>query len=347
MRKQSAIAKARKESRGFPSPVKGDGQRERNERPGESFPRVDANNSSRGSFPILLAPRSRPERAVTSGDAPVLERIERWVQEVITHPNGVRAGLESAEAAELIDVTPESLDSVVRPSQQLSSIERMEIYSSSYFLRLVECLEQDYEVTSKTLGQDRFTELARVYITAHPSTHNSLNVFGAHFPEFLRCEAGDFQNRDFVATLATLEWKIQEAFDERQAEPLTVDQLLDVPAKRWGQARLRLIPAFRLLLADYPVNTYLQAIYDEKPARIPKPRRSWTAIYRCNNRVWRANLDRERFALLSEILAGKPLVEALEICAAAPGIDPGRFAALARAWFKDWTADGIFCAVEF
>ena len=43
---------------------------------------------------------------------------------------------------------------------------------------------------------------------------------------------------------------------------------------------------------------------------------------------------------------GKPLGEALEDCAELKGVDPQKLAESIGPWFKDWAADGIFCAIS-
>ena len=56
----------------------------------------------------------------------------------------------------------------------------------AYFARLVECLADDYPCVQYALGEDRFEEIARRYIEAHPSSSPSLNWFGRGFEQFAR-----------------------------------------------------------------------------------------------------------------------------------------------------------------
>jgi hypothetical protein len=42
-----------------------------------------------------------------------LDRLERWMQAVIMHPDGVVAGVASEEARQHIDVTPGAVEQVV------------------------------------------------------------------------------------------------------------------------------------------------------------------------------------------------------------------------------------------
>ena len=62
-----------------------------------------------------------------------LEKLQRWVQEVITHPDGVSAGVESSAAREQIEISAEQIEDVVEPSSRLSSVERLAVYGNAYF----------------------------------------------------------------------------------------------------------------------------------------------------------------------------------------------------------------------
>ena len=71
-----------------------------------------------------------------------LAQIQRWLQAVITHPDGVEAALSSSEARAEIDVPPEQIEEVVEPSKRRTSVERLEVYANAYYARLLECLHQ-------------------------------------------------------------------------------------------------------------------------------------------------------------------------------------------------------------
>lgn len=292
----------------------------------------------------MTATKSRKTRAASSTSD--LDRTERWVQEVITHPAGIHAGMETRAARKLIDVAPAELEKMILPSKQLSAAERLGIYSSMYFLRLMEILEKDFEVVRHAVGKKRFHDLAADYIGKHPSTHYSLNPLGKKFSGFLRDEVKTLANREFVSDTALLEWTIQEVFDDRDAKPLTVDDLLSVKPERWPSTKLKTIPALRMMKFNYPVNRYLQAVFNKKPPKkIPPRKKTWLTVYRSQYRVWRSDINLEQFTLLSAIVAGKPLGEALEECAGLKGVNAQKLAESVGPWFKEWAADGIFCAI--
>lgn len=203
-----------------------------------------------------------------------LNEMQRWVQEVTTHIDGVDAGLCARGAQALIALKPQDLDQVIRPSKHLSSHARIGIYADMYYLRLADCLAKDYAGLEYAFGAERFDEIARQYIAAHPSTHFSLNVFGAKLAHFLKTEVPDLPNRQFLVDLARLEWTLQEVFEDKNAKPLTAAQIEKIPKKKWQRARLELIPALRLLSFDFPANNFLQAVYNDKHPGLPEPRKN-------------------------------------------------------------------------
>ena len=82
-----------------------------------------------------------------------LNRIQQWMQSVITHPDGVVGGIESDGARRQIDVATENIEQVITPSQTLTSIERLEIYGNAYYARLLECLHDEYPALVHALGE--------------------------------------------------------------------------------------------------------------------------------------------------------------------------------------------------
>src|SRR5579863_113528 len=105
-----------------------------------------------------------------------LSDIQRWVMDVITHPSGARTGIEASATGGTSGLKGEKAHTVIRRSKNLTSLERIEIYSTMYYLRLVEILEGDFQAVRHAVGEERFTELARDYITEHPSRYYDLSA---------------------------------------------------------------------------------------------------------------------------------------------------------------------------
>ena len=267
--------------------------------------------------------------------------LQRWMQSVIVHPSPVEDALASPEAASL--VTPDRLGDVLLPSATLTPAERIDIYHGMYVLRMAEALESDYPALAHFLGEARWTALVRAYVAAHPSRSYTLNVLGRKLPDWL-LEAEGLPRRGFCHDLARLEWAATEAFDAPETPRLTEAELGAVPEGAWAGARLVPSAALRLVALRWNANEWLDSTKDDRHDH-PKPQRrdAWVAVFRQSYAVYRRELARPAFRLLSDLASGIPLGEALAAALArrgAPGED-----ALTR-WFREWAADGLFTRIE-
>ena len=269
-----------------------------------------------------------------------LSDLQRWMLDAITHPDGPRSGA-GAGASSLKGEKPHA---VIRRSKNLTSFERINIYHEMYYLRLIEILEGDFSSVRHAAGEERFTALARNFIVEHPSRHYDLGNLGAKFPMFLR-RVKNLKHRSFIADLGKLERAIEEVFDETQVAALKTDELLSVPQGRWAEARLRTIPAFRLIASRYPINTYLEAVRKDRDPQIPAAEPTWVCIYRKKFTVWRMDLGHPQFNILTALSRGKTVGEAIETCLELPETATLDLAASIQTWFKDWAASGFFSAV--
>lgn len=276
-------------------------------------------------------------------DALELERIQRWMQALITNPGGVRCGLRNPGDSRILPYTNENLEELVLPSKQLDAVERLSIYGNMYFSRLIEILAEEFPTVQHLFGTELFDEVVKDYVTRHPSTHYSLTRLGSKFPAYLADEADDIPDREFAADVATVERAMEDVFDARRVEPIQFEDLTAIPIDRWGDVRLQTIPALRLLQLKYPVNTYISAVREDRHMDIPVAASAYVAVYRHNYRVWRIDLDAQRFTLLDALHRGKSLGSALDLCGSLPETDPASLMDAVSGWFREWTSEGLFC----
>jgi len=268
-----------------------------------------------------------------------LDQLERWMQDVVTHPGGVDAGAAASTSARA------SIDDVFLPSQALTAAERVGVYAFMYFDRLIEVLEDEFRALASLVGEETLRELLRAYVIAQPSTHYSLNVLSAALPAWL-ADRSQLEEHAFLSEVARVERSLQEVFDGTDSETIATDDLLAVPMERWPELRLRTIPALELHRFDYPVNAWYRAWREERPREIPAERTTWLAVYRREFRVWRMDLTEEAHAMLSALQAGDSLGVAIERAATLPGADPSALAGSIQEWFQSWSGDGLFAAIE-
>lgn len=263
-----------------------------------------------------------------------LRRLERWFQTRIHRP-------QEMEHAPLPSPAPER---EILPSAHLNPGERLDLYSDMYFARLHDALAEDYPAVRRQLGELRFERVAREYFQAFPSKHYSLNFLGGNFPRFLAAQR-TLPGRMRLHDLAATENAMSEVFDEREASALRETDFQAIPAQAWQHAKLRLHPALRLLALDHAVNPAINASREgQGPRRVPK-RKTWLAVYRKNDRVWRMELAQPHFEALSALARGATLERALRRFAKFwRGTDSMLSVQVHRA-FLEWAREGFFVSI--
>ncbi len=277
------------------------------------------------------------------------------MQAVITHPAGVEAGIESVEATRAIPTDLASITDVVNPSSRLTAADRIRIYASAYYGRLIDCLREEFAVFAKMVGEDAFNAFAFDYLQSHPSRSYTLNDLGRHFPTYLRSTRpaadapadGAPTFSDLITDMASLEWTINEVFDAPgvEGEPLpSAADLLAITADRLASVRLEPVPCLRLLSMRFPVNAFFTAIRGADDADLPAPpdaQPEYLAVFRRDFIVRRFEVSRPQFELLTALCKSMPLAAAIEIAAASWKGDDESFAASLRSWFESWTTAGL------
>ena len=277
-------------------------------------------------------------------EAPHLDRIERWMYSVVTHPDGAEAGIKANST--LNNELALKLEQTVLPSDELTSLDRISIYANMYFWRLIEVMSHEYPTVSHVLGEELFNKVVKNYLTHHPSTYYNLNQLSNKFPFYLLAEVKDIPHQEFVAAVATVERAMEDVFDERHVERIPIETLQKIPDEKWADIRLQFNPALYLLELDYPVNAYMTAVREDRHMNIPQPEKTFVAVYRCNYKVWRDDLDRDRYLLLSRLKGGETLGAALEACAVLPDVDIDLLSANLGEWFKEWATQEFFCGIN-
>ena len=287
---------------------------------------------------------------------PDLEQIQCWMQAAITHPGGVGAGVDSAEAQRHIGVGPDGVESVFTRSAKLTALERLAVYGSAYFARLLDCLREEFPVLKHALSEEVFDAFAVGYLQQYPSRSYTLFELGKDFPRFLRetrpaLEADDSPTdwADFLIDLATLERTFNEVFDGPGVEGqplLDPDQLAAIPAERLPEARLVPVSCFRLVSLRYPVHSYFTAVRKGEDPVPPEPAVTHLAVTRRGYVVRHYELSKPAYDLLSALAAGQPLGRAIGWVVESAGSDAGRLESNLRTWFHDWAAEGFFNQIE-
>jgi len=297
--------------------------------------RASATPDRRGRSRLAVGPPAAAPESPTEGmteDASLRGRQLRFARAVMT-PESSPGMLDETSAARWLT-----------PGPRMTALERLEIYRRGYHARLIECLADDYPATQYALGEAAFDDLCRAYIARFPSTGPSLNFFGWRMSAFIGEEMAEpLGERAFAANLTALEWAVVEVIHAQSEPPLSPAGLLGVPADGWDRVRLEATSALRLLRFDHPVNEYFQAYRDGESPAIPAARASATVVYRSGPTVWRMDLSDPMAAVLSALVAGEPLGEALSQGEGhLSDLDPAEVASRVTTWFREWVGHGLF-----
>ena len=287
-----------------------------------------------------------------------LDKLQKWMHAVITHPLGITAGIGSSTAQSEIEVTPEGVESVITRSKALGSIERLEVYGSAYYARLLECLREEFSAVAHAVKEETFDSFSLEYLQKYPSRSYTLADLGEHFPQFLNEtrperdeDAGDEPDwADFLIDLATLERLYSDVFDGPGIEnepPLTAEDFAKIPPEVWPEVKLITAPCFRLIQLRFPVHEYITALRENREPEMPAPEPTWLAVTRRNYVVRRNPVTPVQYALLEALAGGSPVGEAIErVAESQPDLDLDQFAGELRDWFHEWSAARLFSRLE-
>jgi len=295
-----------------------------------------------------MNPTDKPTHALT--------QIQRWMQTAVMHPDGVVSGMDSDEARRHIDAGAANVEQVLTRSKALSAVDRLAIYGSAYFARLLECMRDEFPATTHCLGEETFDGFAAAYLQDYPSRSYTLCQLGTNFPRYLvesrpAREEGEPEVSwpEFLADLVRFEWTFSEVFDGpglEGKEALGPAQVQAVPAERWPEARLVPSPCLRVLAFRFPVQEYHAAVRAGEKPGLPEPAETLLALTRRHYVVRHSILSGPEYQLLSALAAGQSVGAAIEQVAQTAGADLDPLAADLHQWFQRWAAAGYFERVE-
>jgi Putative DNA-binding domain len=211
------------------------------------------------------------------------------------------------------DLADDALD-VVR-DDGVSPRRRLEVYAHAYRVRIQDAIASEQPKIAFVLG-DRFPELCKRYLAAHPTSRPSLRDAAQHLPAFL--DAGGFPDAPpYLADLARLERARTEAFDGPEAEPLRREHLAEIPPEEVAFVKLPLVPTGRLIRLTTAADEVWTALENERP--IPDEAAGTTAaprtvlVWRRDTTVIHRTLAADEAQVLSALDGGALFAEACEI----------------------------------
>jgi hypothetical protein len=253
-------------------------------------------------------------------------------------------------------ISPRAAADFIKPNRRLSSRERLEIYSRSYWYRLIDSMYEDFPGLRAVVGQRAFDQLVRAYLAACPSRSYTLRDLGSQLETWLRANSKHAAGRAALALdMIRLEWAHIEAWDAESKKVLGPEDLLELGPK----LRIRLQPFVRLLELDFPVDDLRLRVNSEEhetasnvvlkktrrmvaAARL-KPGRIYVAVYRLDFSIYYRRLTPEEFRLLAAMRDGRTVGEALTAGCKSSLLSVEELGGKLEKWFAKWAELGWFC----
>ena len=282
-----------------------------------------------------------------------LDRLQCWMQTVITHPDGITSGINSTAAQSTIGVTADDVEQVISRSQALSSIDRLAVYGNAYYARLIGCMAAEFPATQHAVGEEAFSGFVFGYLQESPSTSYTLGDLGDGFPDYLDRsrpprESDEPDWADFLVDVARLERLYSDVFDgpgEEHAEKLTAEDLQAIPPDQWGDLRLITADSLRLIEVRFPVQEYISVVRKGDDVIVPSPQTTQLAVNRREYIVRRRTMEELPFDLLGRLQQKTPLGDAIADAVTATDAATENLEARLQTWFREWTAAGYFKSV--
>jgi hypothetical protein len=250
-------------------------------------------------------------------------------------------------------IAPKTDAEFVKPNDRLSSAERLEIYSRSYWFRVLDSLYDDFPGLRAVLGERAFHHLSRAYLAECPSRSFTLRNLGSRLEDWLQRNPQFAGSRHALALdMARLEWAHIEAFDNAAEKVLGPEDLLELgPGFRAG-----LQPYIRLLALQYAVddlriqanrasdergassNAALKKKHRDMTKRVSwsKPTQIFLAVHRLDFTVYYRRIAAEEYRLLAALRDGQPIVRAIRRAFKDSSASTEEQRSMLEKWFAVW-----------
>ena len=248
----------------------------------------------------------------------------------------------------------------IAPNDRLTSQERLEIYSRSYWYRILDSLYEDFPGVRAIIGDEAFHRLSRAYLAAHPSQSYTMRDLGHALPGWLRGRRQYTEGRHAeVLDMVRLEWAHIQAFDGAAAKPLGPEDLLELGS----ELQMSLQPYLSLLELRYAVDDLRIRVSHgadlhagasnavtarkHRARKLRSARREkgtiFLAVHRFDEMVYYRRLEPEAYCILRALRDGETIGAAVERGFEGSALSADEYQARLTQWFAIWAELGWLC----
>ena len=250
----------------------------------------------------------------------------------------------------------------IKPNSRLTSLERLDIYSRSYWFRLMGSMREDFPGLLAAVGSTAFERLSQAYLVECPSQSFTLRNLGSRLPAWLRRNPRFAGNAlGLTLDMARLEWAHIEAFDGGANQALGSEDLTSLAEG----SILGIQPHLQLLALKFPVDELRIQVNrarsddDSESNKVPqftrrlvrraarmKPTPIFLAVHRFDSNVYYRRIAFEEYCLLNALRQGRSIEEAVGKAFARSPESLDRQCSLLSTWFATWAELGWLCQRE-
>ncbi len=197
----------------------------------------------------------------------MVETARRWAYDAPVFAGG----LLNADAA-----TPSFLTS----KSGANDPRRYAVYRNNVMVSLIRAMEANFPAIARLVGEEFFSALAQVFISANPPRTRLLFEYGAEFPIFLE-SFEPVRPYPYLADVARVEQMWREAFHETDAPVMAAVDFTDIPPLQLPALKLSAHPATRILNSSFAAGSIFTANRSDDPGgNIDPTKGEWVLVTR-------------------------------------------------------------------
>jgi uncharacterized protein (UPF0276 family) len=232
----------------------------------------------------------------------------------------------------------------VRAKEQFAPVDQLAVYVNAYRYRLYDATVEDYPVLKAYLGADTFDQLIKTFVNNTSSQHFNIGRYAGLLPAYM---AEHSASDAFALELAILENSISQLHDPEETIALEPAHLTGMTVENLMTFSLAPRKALQLFAFNYPVNNYYIAVKEGASQSLPALAKTYIAVFRHEDVVWRMELAEHEYQLLNKLFAGMPIGKALDTLQNELALPEDALAPHLSEWFSRWMRNGLLAYNEY